>query len=186
MFPLGFILVAIGAILFDAAYRNRNPIEVVKTIINDPTNARGKIAALNGSGFPTASSTGSNSSPSSPGTASATSPQIAGVIAFARAQIGKPYVWGGTGPNGYDCSGLVQAAYASQGIRIGRVVSQQALDGVAVPNAASLQPGDIVMPTGLSHDQIYSGNGMIIEAANVKLGIREVPMWGFWRARRII
>lgn len=192
MFPLGFLLVALGALLADSAYKNRNPIDVIKSIIADPSNARANIAAKNGTGFKTVSasySVGSASvfpSPSASATGGNIDPRIAGVIAFARAQIGKPYIWGGTGPRGYDCSGLVQAAYASQGIHISRVVSTQALDGIPVNSPHDLLPGDLIMPTGLSHIQLYSGNGMVIEAASTKLGIRELPMWGFWRARRII
>src|SRR6202011_396037 len=54
------------------------------------------------------------------------------VIAFALAQLGKPYVWGATGPNSYDCSGLTQTSYAAAGIPIGRVTTQQATDGASV------------------------------------------------------
>lgn len=195
MFPFGFLMVALGALVLDSVLKNQNPIETIKAIVTDPKNARQTIAT-HGTAYsvsPYTPGSGSTApSPSGAATGAVTAsysgldPRIAGVIAFARAQIGKPYVWGGTGPNGWDCSGLTQGAYASQGIHISRVVSTQAFDGTAVPSRDALLPGDLVMPTGLSHIQIYSGNGMVIEAADKKLGIREVPMYGFWRARRII
>ena len=72
------------------------------------------------------------------------------VIDFALAQLGKPYQWGATGPNSYDCSGLTQASYAAAGIHIDRVTSQQATDGVAVAwQTSPIEPGDLIlMPDG--------------------------------------
>lgn len=105
------------------------------------------------------------------------------VLAFARAQIGKPYVFGATGPNSYDCSGLAQAAYASAGIRISRVTETQIAEGSPV-SQSQLAPGDLVFPDP-GHVQIYSGNGNVIEAPHSGANVREVPMWGFWQARRI-
>ena len=105
-------------------------------------------------------------------------------IAFARAQIGKPYVWGATGPNAYDCSGLVQAAFRQAGVNLPRVTQQMILSGVAV-DRANLQPGDLVFPD-LGHVQIFTGGGMVVEAPRTGLRVREVPLWGVWRARRVV
>jgi hypothetical protein len=105
-------------------------------------------------------------------------------VAFARAQIGKPYQFGATGPNSYDCSGLVQAAYKAAGISISRVTMTQVHDGTAVAKA-NLLPGDLVFPDP-GHVQIYSGNGHVIEAPHTGTTIRETTMWGFWAARRIV
>lgn len=104
-------------------------------------------------------------------------------IQYALAQVGKPYQWGGTGPNGFDCSGLVQAAYASAGVSLGRTTYQQILNGQDVPQT-DLAPGDLVFPD-IGHVQIYLGNGQIVEAAHSGTNIRVVNLWGFWKARRV-
>ena len=73
------------------------------------------------------------------------SADVAPVISFALAQLGRPYVWGATGPDAFDCSGLTQAAYSAAGIRIGRTTYQQALDGVSVDwRTGSVLAGDLV------------------------------------------
>lgn len=104
-------------------------------------------------------------------------------ISFVRAQIGKPYVWGATGPNSYDCSGLVYAAYKRAGITLPRTTGTMILAGHGVTRA-ELQPGDLVFPNP-GHVQIYVGGGRVIEAPTTGIPVREVPMWGFWRARRV-
>jgi cell wall-associated NlpC family hydrolase len=84
----------------------------------------------------------------------------AGVVAFARRQIGKPYVWGATGPRGFDCSGLMLAAYRSVGIRIPRTTFAL-LAGLRSPR--HLQPGDLVF--GIPHHvAMYVGHGQVIHA----------------------
>jgi cell wall-associated NlpC family hydrolase len=76
-------------------------------------------------------------------------------ISFAEAQLGKPYIWGGTGPVGFDCSGLVYAAYASAGITIARTTYGWREDGPVVPLSA-LQPGDLLFYAG-SDGTAFSG-----------------------------
>jgi cell wall-associated NlpC family hydrolase len=68
-------------------------------------------------------------------------------VAYARQQLGKPYVWGGTGPGGYDCSGLVMKAWASAGISIPRT-SQAQWAGLPHITAAQARPGDLVFFPG--------------------------------------
>lgn len=84
------------------------------------------------------------------------------VVSAAQSQIGKPYVWGATGPNAYDCSGLVQYAYSQAGKNVGRTTYQQAGAGqhIAVNQA---QAGDILM-WGDYHDAIYVGNNQYVHA----------------------
>lgn len=94
------------------------------------------------------------------------SPRVQTAINFARAQLGKPYVWGGTGPSSYDCSGLVQAAYRSAGISLPRTSQEQWAAGprVGTPH----QPGDLVFFTGSEGSPGRPGHvGMAINATQM-------------------
>ncbi|AZM48212.1 glycoside hydrolase [Streptomyces sp. WAC 06738] len=87
------------------------------------------------------------------------------VLAFAEAQLGKPYVWGATGPDSYDCSGLTQAAWREAGISLPRTTYDQVNAGTQVAKA-DLQPGDLVFfYDDVSHVGIYVGNGQMIHAS---------------------
>ncbi|QDP97635.1 hypothetical protein FOE78_18500 [Microlunatus elymi] len=102
---------------------------------------------------------------SSGAAAPAASGKGAQVVAFAKAQIGKPYVFGATGPGSYDCSGLTLAAWKSVGVQLDRTSQAQFGDGVSV-SRDQLQPGDLVFFYGSSpsHVGIYVGGGTIIHA----------------------
>lgn len=91
-------------------------------------------------------------------------------IAFALAQRGKPYVWGATGPNAFDCSGLMLRAYEAAGIQLPRVSRQQFNAGAKLPVEAAL-PGDLLFwaydesdPRTVHHVAMYLGGGQIVEA----------------------
>jgi cell wall-associated NlpC family hydrolase len=106
----------------------------------------------------------------------------------ALAQLGKPYVWAGTGPNGYDCSGLTQSAYRAAGIELPHSSGAQSKVGTPVPRA-SLQPGDLVFfysPVG--HVGVYIGNGLMVHAPTtgdvVKIANIDT-MGGYNSARRL-
>src|ERR1035437_3738056 len=88
-------------------------------------------------------------------------------IAYAIAQLGKPYVWGGENPNsGFDCSGLMQAAYASAGVVIPRVAADQQSQGSPVPPGGSqLQPGDLVFFGALGVGATHVGMFISYDAA---------------------
>ncbi|MFG3248344.1 NlpC/P60 family protein [Streptomyces sp. NPDC048187] len=114
--------------------------------------------------------TGSSGS-SSPDTSNGTGAEKA--IAFARAQIGKPYVWGATGPGSYDCSGLTQAAWKAAGVSLPRVTYDQVDAGTTVP-VAQAQPGDLVFfYDDISHVGLYIGDGMMIHAPKPGAYVRE-------------
>ncbi len=89
--------------------------------------------------------------------------RVQSAVDFALSQIGKPYVYGGVGPDGYDCSGLVMTSFAKAGISLPRVVGPQmaALTPVSMDD---LQPGDVVAFGDMSHDGIYIGNGQVVHA----------------------
>ncbi|MFI6977577.1 NlpC/P60 family protein [Embleya sp. NPDC050154] len=105
------------------------------------------------------------------GSSTASSSKAAQAVAFAKAQIGKPYVYGATGPNAYDCSGLVQAAYKSAGISLPRVTNDQFAADTRV-SVANLQPGDLVFfYSGISHVGIYIGDGKMVHAPNPRKSV---------------
>jgi cell wall-associated NlpC family hydrolase len=89
-------------------------------------------------------------------------------VAFARAQIGKPYEWGATGPDSYDCSGLTMAAYASAGVSIPRTSREQYTIGTHIDSMSDLIAGDLVFygdtASTIHHVGIYAGDGLMIEA----------------------
>jgi hypothetical protein len=104
-------------------------------------------------------------------------------IRFATAQVGKPYRWGATGPNAYDCSGLIQTAYRHAGIHLTRTTYTMIHEGKEVTRA-NLLPGDLIFPNP-GHVQLYVGGGKVCEAPEAGVPVRVVPIWGFWRARRV-
>ncbi len=93
---------------------------------------------------------------------------VVAALTFAAQQLGTPYLWGGTGSGGFDCSGLVQAAYRSAGIALPRVAQSQFDAGPAISAAAGVEPGDLVFfgtgPTGVDHVGLYAGAGEMIDA----------------------
>jgi cell wall-associated NlpC family hydrolase len=107
-------------------------------------------------------------------------------VAYALAQVGKAYVYGGDGPNVFDCSGLVQAAWRRAGVDIPRT-SQEQLDSLPHVSLDALRPGDIVGYFGGSHVAIYIGGGQVVGAENPSTGIRVMPLnWGRQRAQEAV
>ncbi len=88
--------------------------------------------------------------------------RVALAVRAALSRLGRPYVWGATGPDQFDCSGLVQWSYAQAGIRLGRTTYQQINEGVAVPRW-QVRPGDLVFPHA-GHVQLAIGNNLVVEA----------------------
>ncbi|MEU9308917.1 NlpC/P60 family protein [Streptomyces sp. NPDC048256] len=94
-------------------------------------------------------------------------------LAFARAQIGKPYVWGATGPDSYDCSGLTQAVWKAAGVTLPRTTYDQVNAGTSV-SLADARPGDLIFfYDDVSHVGVYIGNGMMIHAPKPGAYVRE-------------
>ncbi|MFJ8551909.1 C40 family peptidase [Streptomyces sp. NPDC093676] len=98
-------------------------------------------------------------------------------LAYARAQVGKPYVWGATGPDSYDCSGLTQAAWKAAGVSLPRTTYDQVDAGTTVP-LADAQPGDLIFfYDDISHVGIYIGDGMMIHAPKPGAYVREESIY---------
>jgi cell wall-associated NlpC family hydrolase len=114
-----------------------------------------------------------------------TSTQAEQAVAFAYAQLGKPYQWGATGPGSFDCSGLAQAAWAAAGVSIPRDTYEQwaALPHIA---ASALQPGDLLYYDGIGHVAIYVGDGYIIDAPQTGLDVEKIPMATAWYAETFV
>lgn len=97
-------------------------------------------------------------------------------LAAGLTRVGDPYVWGATGPNQFDCSGLVQWAFKQVGKSVPRTSEAQATFGRPV-SKADLQPGDVVIfYPDASHVGIYAGNGLILHASTFGVPVAVAPM----------
>ncbi len=109
--------------------------------------------------------------------------QAGKAVAFVYAQLGCPYVYGATGPchDGFDCSGLVQAAWASAGVPIPRDTYE---DWAELPHVSlsALEPGDLILYDGEGHVAMYVGDGYIIDAPQTGLDVERIPMSTAWYA----
>ena len=113
-----------------------------------------------------------------------TSTQGGKAVAFAYAQLGKPYQWGATGPGSFDCSGLAQAAWAAAGVSIPRTTYAQ---WAALPHisTSALEPGDLLYFDGIGHVAIYVGGGYLIDAPQTGMDVQKVPLSG-WYASTLV
>lgn len=123
---------------------------------------------------------GGSSQPATPAASSAPAPVPAAsgsggaAVQFALAQVGKPYAWGGSGPDSYDCSGLTSAAWAAAGVSLPHNSGMQYSATTRVPRDA-LQPGDLMFfGSPIHHVAVYMGNGQMVEAPRSGLTVRVV------------
>ena len=134
-------------------------------------------SASNGSS--SSNSGGSTVAPPSEGAASA-------VVSYAYQFIGRPYVFGATGPDSFDCSGFTSYVYRNAvGREITRTTYSQINQGRPV-SRDQLQPGDLVFTNGVEHVGIYVGGGQMIHAARPGVGVIVGPIYNFSSARRIL
>ncbi|MFD6529099.1 NlpC/P60 family protein [Streptomyces sp. NPDC060184] len=141
---------------------------------------RARYEAENGTGG--TSNTGSTDGTTGTGTGApsgvptAPNSRAAAAVAFAYGALGKPYVWGATGPSAYDCSGLTQAAWRAAGVSLPRTTYTQINAGQRV-SRAQLAPGDLVFfYSGISHVGLYVGDGKMIHAPHPGAPIRIAPI----------
>ncbi|GHC68360.1 NlpC/P60 family protein [Streptomyces violaceochromogenes] len=139
--------------------------------------AQEEAAQQQDSGSSSSGSAGSGSSTSTAPADSSYATKADKALAFARAQIGKPYVWGAVGPGSYDCSGLTQAAWKAAGVDLPRTTYDQVNAGTTVP-LSQAQPGDLVFfYDDVTHVGIYIGNGMMIHAPKPGTYVREESIY---------
>lgn len=107
-------------------------------------------------------------------------------IAFAKRQLGEPYVWAAAGPDAWDCSGLTMRAWQAGGISLPHYSVAQYEESTPI-SPADLRPGDLLFwsttssPAGIHHVALYIGNGMMIEAPRTGVPVREISMYA-WEA----
>jgi cell wall-associated NlpC family hydrolase len=159
--------------------------QIATTLVEQLSGATAECLSGNGLGVP---ASGTTAIP--PGwylpTGTPRAVQIA--IAYALGQLGKPYLWGGTGPAGYDCSGLVMMAYQAAGIDLPRTTFQQVDVGTPVYNVAQLQPGDLLFTAGSDgsdtepgHVGMFIGDGLVVQAPQTGEPIMLTPLAGYWQ-----
>jgi len=127
------------------------------------------------------------------GQASGSNPSRSGdsIVQTAYRYLGVPYVWGGTSPSGFDCSGLVQYVYAQHGIKLPRVACDQANAGTKITSMSQLLPGDLVcfsnnMNGYVDHIGIYIGNNQIIHASSSQGKVVISSLSGSWYQTRFV
>ena len=113
-------------------------------------------------------------------------PQQAAAVGFALAQVGKPYVYGATGPDSFDCSGLMLRAWQAAGVTLPRTSQAQSRSGAPVAGTADMQPGDLIFipgsdgtPSDPGHVGMYIGGGQLVDASTegVPIQVETVARW---------
>lgn len=102
------------------------------------------------------------------------------IVSILKSKVGCPYVWGATGPNSFDCSGLAQWAFKQLGISIPRTTWEQYEGGTPV-STSNLKPGDLILTNDLNHVVIYIGNGQIIHSPQPGDSVKIVDYNSYWR-----
>ena len=124
---------------------------------------------------------GGSTAPAKPPASIPVSGAAGQAVAYAYSKIGDPYVYGATGPGTFDCSGLVQAAWASAGVSIPRTTYEQVAALPAV-STNDLQPGDLLFFDGDGHVGIYVGGGYLIDAPTTGSYVEKVQLAGWYSA----
>lgn len=103
-------------------------------------------------------------------------------VRAALSRLGRPYVWGATGPDTFDCSGLTQWSYARAGVHLDRTTYQQIYDGIPIARA-HIRPGDLVFPS-TGHVQLAIGNNLVVEAPHSGATVQISPLGAGVHIRR--
>lgn len=173
--------------------RTESGIAALKTQLADHKNSLGKLIATEQTTLDSltvpqqqtvkSNTIGANGSTQKVTYTGPTGSQADQAVAFAYAQLGCPYVYGGTGPcqMGFDCSGLAQAAWGAAGVAIARDSYEQWAELPHV-SLSSIEPGDLLIYNGEGHVAIYVGNGYIIDAPQTGMDVEKIPMSTPWYA----
>lgn len=203
---LGIASILAGVYFVYSGYRNVSPIKTIQLALQNPSQVRQIFANRANVIDPGAASTNTVNTTSNTDSSTGSQTQTksgSSVVSFAKSQIGKPYIFGGVGNPGWDCSGLVQAALATVGVNVAHSATAQYLstqgkfvrngDGSkpSLKNLSALVPGDIVFPYApnlgdVGHVGIYSGNGNFVEAAKPGTNVREIPLYALYDAKRFM
>jgi cell wall-associated NlpC family hydrolase len=145
-----------------------------------------KTSGSSGSAHSTSGSSGSAHSTSRSSSSRSSASSSAGkAVNYALAQLGKPYIFGGTGPTGYDCSGLTMMAWRAAGVDLPRVVPDQ-YNAIRHVAKSDLQPGDLVFFDSLGHEGIYVGGGRFIHAPHTGTDVQYASMSNpYWTANYV-
>jgi len=163
---------------YDESVDQLEAVEESKEEVEDSLAEQEELLAAIEGGNPTEA--GESSTGPSPTYTGSASGDARAAIDFAYSKIGTPYQWGGTGPNGYDCSGLTQASWAAAGVSISRTTYTQ----YDMPNSVAwedIQPGDILFFfPDLGHNGLYVGNGLMVHAPSSGKTVSEVRLADYW------
>jgi peptidoglycan hydrolase-like protein with peptidoglycan-binding domain len=103
---------------------------------------------------------------------------------WGKKQVGKPYIYGGTGPKGYDCSGLIMTSYLHAGLTVPRVAADQYATGGTRVSLADAQQGDLLFyasdvskPSTVYHVVMYVGHGKVLSAPYTGTDVQSQPLW---------
>jgi cell wall-associated NlpC family hydrolase len=154
---------------------------VVESLVT--TSAHGTPAAAGVAGSSLAgTATSAAGSGAANGRAALSMAELVAMLKAAASRVGYPYVWGGSGPTTFDCSGLVQWSFAQAGVVMPRVAADQARTGPAIPFSQA-QAGDLLFyrtdptaPDYISHVAIYLGKGLMIQAPEPGENVQIVPV----------
>ena len=156
-------------------------IQTQETIASNGGGTTGTAAADNSTTSNTASSTSNSSSTSSSSTSNTSNVPSGGGVSAALALVGHPYVYGASGPNAFDCSGLVCYVYGyARGRTTYSMINSIKASGGWKTSIDQLSYGDLVFEYGGSHVGLYLGNGQIVHAANPSSGVIVGPIYGFY------
>jgi cell wall-associated NlpC family hydrolase len=154
---------------------------VVESLVT--TSAHGTPAAAGVAGSSLAgTATSAAGSGAANGRAALSMAELVAMLKAAASRVGYPYVWGGSGPTTFDCSGLVQWSFAQAGVVMPRVAADQARTGPAIPFSQA-QAGDLLFyrtdptaPDYISHVAIYLGKGLMLQAPEPGENVQIVPV----------